>query len=112
MHKTFEFKEGTVIASVSEEMEFDMGSKTITETGRFTACLIGGSAPGIKPTLVKDAKKKSERIFRSEAAAYEAAYQLAIELGYHPISARTGSTSKRVKPKRPRTARRKVRGKS
>jgi hypothetical protein len=113
MHKTFEFKEGTVIASVSEEMEFDIQSKTITETGRFTACLIGGTAPGIKPTLVRDAKKKTPRIFRSEEAAYEAAYQLAIELGYHPISARAGAKAKPGKvTKRPRAARRKVRRKS
>src|SRR5688500_1828642 len=83
--KTFKFKEGTVIASVSEEEEFDMQAGTIESTGRFTACLSGGTAPGIKPRAVKDAKGKEERIFRSADAAFEAAFKLAVKLGYHPI---------------------------
>ena len=84
--KTFKFKEGTVIASVSEEQEFDMEAGTIESTGRFTASLIGGTAPGIKPRAVKDAKGKSEKIFRSADAAFEAAFKLAVKLGYHPVA--------------------------
>jgi hypothetical protein len=83
--KTFNFKEGTVIASVSQETLFDPRAKTITDTGRFKACLIGGTVPGLKPTMVKDAKKKTERTFRSEEAAFKAAFKLAIELGFHPV---------------------------
>ena len=83
--KTFKFKEGTVIASVSEYVNFNQGAGNISETGKFTACLIGGTAPGIKPTMVKDAKKKSEKIFLSEEAAFEGAYKLALELGCHPV---------------------------
>ena len=84
--QTFKFKEGTAIASVSQEVEFDMKTKIITDTGRFTACLIGGTAPGIKATRVKDAKGKSDRIFRSEEAAFKAAHQFAVKLGYHAIA--------------------------
>ena len=84
--KTFKFKEGTVIAEVDKYVDFNMGAGTITETGKFTASLIGGTAPGIKPMLVKDAKKKSEKIFTSEEAAFKAAFQLAVDLGYHPAS--------------------------
>jgi len=87
--QTFKFKEGTVIVSVSQEVEFDMKAKIITDTRRFTACLIVRPAPGIKTTKVikttrvKDAKGKSDRIFRSEEAAFKAGYQLATKLGYH-----------------------------
>ena len=73
------------MASVSEEEEFDMEAGTLESTGRFTACLIGGTAPGIEPRLVKDAKGKSQKIFRSADAAFEAAFKLAVKLGYHPI---------------------------
>lgn len=84
--RTFEFKEGTVIASVSEYQNFDMDAGTITDTGKFTACLIGGTAPGIKPTLVRDAKGKSEKIFASEEAAFKGSFQLAKAFGLHPVS--------------------------
>ena len=83
--KTFKFKEGTVIVEVSEWEQFDMQTKTITSTGKFTACLIGGTAPGIKPTLLRDGKKE-ERIFRDQADAFKAAFDLARKLGYHPVS--------------------------
>jgi hypothetical protein len=36
--------------------------------------------------LVKDAKKKSEKIFTSEEAAFQAAFHLAVDLGCHPSS--------------------------
>lgn len=87
MHKlkTYQFKEGTVIVEVSEEEEFDMEAETITETGRFTACIIGGTIPGLETAMVMDKKNKSEQIFPTAEAAYEGAYQLAIERGYHPI---------------------------
>ena len=84
--RTFDFNEGTVIAEVSQETLFDPRAGTITETGRFRACLIGGTAPGLKPTMVKDANKRTEKTFRSENAAFKAAFQLAIALGYHPTS--------------------------
>lgn len=86
MCRTFEFNEGTVIASVSQETLYDADAGKITAAGRFKACLIGGTAPGIKPTMVKDAKKKSDQDFASEDAAFRAAFDLAIELGYHPIA--------------------------
>ena len=63
-----------------------MKTRTITDTGRFTACLIGGTAPGIKTTRVMDAKGKSDKIFRSEEAAFKAAVELATKLGYRPHS--------------------------
>jgi hypothetical protein len=84
--KTFKFKEGTVIAEVSQGLEFDMKAGTITETGKFTATLVGGTAPDIKPTAVKNARKTAERIFRSEEAAFEAAFELAVKMGYRPTS--------------------------
>ena len=85
-HKTFKFKEGTIVASANEIVSFDMKRGTITETGKFTAALIGGTAPDIKPTAVMDAKQKAQRIFRSEEDAFDAAYRLARGLGYHPTS--------------------------
>ena len=84
--KTFKFKEGTVIAEVDECVDFNMGAGKITETGKFTASLVGGTAPGIKPMLVRDAKKKSEKIFTSKEAAFKAAFQIAVGLSYHPAS--------------------------
>ena len=84
--KTFKFKEGTVIAEVSQWEEFDMEAGTINETGKFTASLIGGTAPDIKPTAVKNARKTAERIFRSEEAAFKAAFDLAVKMGYRPAS--------------------------
>jgi hypothetical protein len=85
-HKTFKFKEGTVIASVSQITSYDMSAGVIKDTGQFTAFLVGGTAPGIKPMQVKDVENGSQRIFHSEAEAYEAALQLAIDLGYHPVT--------------------------
>jgi len=90
--KTFKFKEGTVIASVSEEQQFNLKTKTITDTGRFTACLIGGTAPGLKTTRVMDGKGKAERVFSSEEAAFEAAFEAAKKQGYTP----TGGKNKRA----------------
>ena len=91
--KTFKFKEGTVIAEVDEIVEFDMKAKTITNTGKFTAALIGGTAPGIKPVTLRNTKKE-ERIFRSEDVAFKAAFDHAVKLGYHAKGGKKNGSSR------------------
>src|SRR5687768_15068237 len=82
--KTFSFAEGTVVVEVSQSWTFDPRTKGFDPTGQFMACLIGGNAPGIKPTLVTLRGKRAARIFKTEAAALEAAYECAVKMGYHP----------------------------
>jgi hypothetical protein len=97
--RTFEFKEGTIIASVSQEVEFDMTAGTITDTGRFTATLIGGTVPGIQATRLMDPTKKDEKIFGSEEAAYAAAVEEAVKMGYHPKKTSATNAKKPVAKK-------------
>ena len=99
--RTFEFKEGTIIASVSEEVEFDMAAGTITDTGRFTASLIGGTVPGIQVTRLMDPKRKDEKIFSSEESAFAAALEEAVKMGYQPKkTSATKATGKKTRAKK------------
>ena len=81
--RSFNCKEGILIISVSEEIKLDLHARTITETGRFTSGLVGGTIPDFKVASVRDGQGDEERIFRSEQAALNAALDLAKRLGYH-----------------------------
>src|SRR5688500_7942568 len=84
--KTFRFKEGTVIADTSQSVIYNATTGEFKETGKFTACLIGGTAWLRPAVLVAKPGSKRQQIFRSDQDALQGAYDHAVAMGFTPTS--------------------------
>jgi hypothetical protein len=98
-HKEFKFKEGTVIAEVSERISFTPTTGEIVDTGVFTAGLIGGTAWRRRPIAVTKPRSSKPQELHSSEEAFAAAQDLALSLGFTKLS-RQQKAAEKAAPKR------------